>query len=107
MALVGEELASNATLDKVLCIRSGRRPIEPCTEGLANKGPSCGVVTTESGVNFCQEVPPLFLGDTSLKNSGSTFLIELSVMNFVGLRTLDNAAGLILILGKLLLIRVG
>ena len=107
MALVGEELASNATLDKVMCICSGRRPIKPCTKGLANKGPSCGVVTAESGVNLGQELSPLFLGNTSLKNSGSAFLIELSTRNLVGLRTLDDAAGLILVLRKLLLVKVG
>ena len=70
MALIGKELASDAKLDKVLCIRSGRQPIKPCTEGLANKGPSCGVVTAESGMDFSQELPPLFLGYTSLKDSG-------------------------------------
>ena len=107
MALVGEELASDAMLDKVMCICSGRRPIKPCTERLANKGPSCGMVTAESGMNFSQELPPLFLGDTSLKNSCSAFLIELSVMNLVGLRTPDNVAGLILVLRKLLPIKVG
>ena len=85
MAFVGEELASDATLDKVLCICSDRRPIKPCTEGLANKGPSCGVMTAEAGMNFRQELPPLFLGDTSLKNSGSAFLVELSVMDLLGL----------------------
>ena len=90
MALVGEKLASDAMLDKVLCVCSGRRPIKTCTEGLANKGPSCGVMTAEAGMNFRQELPPLFLGDTSLKNSGSAFLIDLSVVNLVGLRTLDN-----------------
>ena len=107
MALVGEELASDATFDKVLCICSGRQPVKTCMEGLANKGPSCGLVTAESGVNFSQELSPLFLGDTSLKNSGSSFLIELSVMNLVGLRTPDNAAGLILVLKKLLPVKVG
>ena len=107
MALVGEELASNAMLDKVMCIRSGRRPIEPCTEGLANKGPSCGVVPAETGMNFSQELPPLFLGDTSLKDSGSTFLVELSVVNLVGLRMPDNAAGLILVLREFFPIKVG
>ena len=85
MALVGEELASDATLDKVLCICVGRRPIKPCTKGLANKGPSCGMVTAESGMNFSQELPPLFLGYTSLKDSSGTFLVELSIMNLVGL----------------------
>ena len=58
MALVGEKLASDATLDKVLCICSGRRPIETCTEGLADKYPGCGVVPAETGVNFFQELPP-------------------------------------------------
>ena len=85
MALIGKELACNATLDKVLCIRSSRRPIKPYTEGLANKGPSCGVVTAESGMNFSQEFSPLFLGYTSLKDSGGAFLVDLSIMNLVGL----------------------
>ena len=107
MALVGEELASDATLDKVLCICSGRRPIETCTEGLTYKGPSCGVVTTETGMNFSQELPPLLLGDTSLKDSGSAFLVELSVMDLVGFRAPDNAVSLILILRELSPIKVG
>ena len=107
MALIGKEFASDTTLDKVMCIRSGRRPVKTCMEGLANKGPRCGMVPAETGMNLSQELLPLLLGDTSLKDSGSAFLIELSIMNLVGLRTLDNAAGLILILGKLLLIKVG
>ena len=75
MALVGEELASDAMLDKVLHICSGRPPIKPCTEGLDNKGPSYGVVSAETGMNLSQELPPLLLGDTPLKDSGSAFLI--------------------------------
>ena len=74
MALVGEKLASDATLDKVMCICSGRRLIESCTEGLAHKSPSRGVVTAETGMNFSQELPPLFLGDTSLEYSVALFL---------------------------------
>ena len=85
MALIGKELASGAMLDKVMCIRSGRRPIKPCTKGLATKGPSYDMVTAESGMNFSQELPPLFLGYTSLKDSGGAFLVELSIMNLVGL----------------------
>ena len=107
MALVGKELASDPTLDKVLCICSGHRPIKPCTECLANKGPSCGVVPAETGMNLSQELPPRLLGDTPLKDSGSAFLIELSIVNLVGLRMPDNAAGLILVLRKLLPIKVG
>ena len=94
-------------LDKVLCVCSGRRPIETCTEGLAYKGPSCGMVTTKTGMNFNQELLPFFLGDTCLKYSGSAFLVEFSVMNLVGFRAPDNAASLILILGELSLIKVG
>ena len=107
MAFVGEELASDAKLDQVLCICSGSWPVKTCTEGLANKGPSCGVVPAETGMNLSQELPPLILGDTSLKDSGSAFLIELYVVNLVGLRTPDNAAGLILILRKFLPVKVG
>ena len=85
MALVGKTLASDAMLDKVLCICSGRRQIKPCMEGLANKGPSCGMVAAESGMNFSQDLSPLFLGYTSLKDSGGAFLVEISIMNLVGL----------------------
>ena len=84
MALVGEKLASDETLDQVLCICSGRRPIETCTEGLAYKGPSCSVVTTESSMNFCQKLSSFFFGDAPLKDSGSTFLIKLSLVDLVG-----------------------
>ena len=77
MALIGEKLASHTTLDKVMCICSGRWPEETGTEGLAYKSPSRDVVTVKFGVNFGQELSPLFLGDTSLKNSGSAFLIKL------------------------------
>ena len=65
------------------------------------------MVTAESGMNFSQDLPPLFLGYTSLKDSGSAFLIELSIMNLVGLRAQDIVAGLILVLKKLLPIKVG
>ena len=95
--MVGEKLASDTTLDEVLCVCPGRRLVKSCTEGLVDKCPGCGVVPTEAGVNFCQELPPLLLGDTPLKDSGSAFLVELSFMNFIGLRTPDNAASLILI----------
>ena len=107
MALVGEELASNAALDEVLCVCPGRRPIKSCPEGLAEKCPGCSVVPTETGVNFCQELPPLLLGDTPLKDSGSAFLVELSFVNFIGLRTPDYAASLVLIFWELLPMKVG
>ena len=60
--MICKELATSATLDQVLCICPGRWPIESCTEGLAYKGLSCSVMTTESGMNFSQEVPPFLFG---------------------------------------------
>ena len=36
MTLIGEELATDTMLDNVLCVCSGRRPIETYTEGLAD-----------------------------------------------------------------------
>ena len=107
MALIGEELASDTMLDKVLCIRLGRRPIETCTGGLTYKGSSHSVVTTETGVNFGQELSSLFFGDTSLKYSSRAFLVELSIMDLVGFRAPDNAASLILILRELSPVKVG
>ena len=104
--MVGEKLASDTALDEVLCVCPGRRPVKSCTEGLADKCPGCGVVPTKTGVNFCQEFPPLLLGDTPLKDSGSAFLVELSFMNCIGLQTPDNAARLVLIFWELLPVKV-
>ena len=99
MTLIGEELATDAVLDKVLCVCSGRRPVETCTEGLAYKGPSCSVVAAKSSMNFCQKFPPFLFGDAPLKDSGSAFLIKLSLMDLVGFRSPHYAACLILVLG--------
>ena len=52
MALIGEELATNAMLDKVLCICPGCWPVKTCMEGLAYKCPSCSVVPAESEMDF-------------------------------------------------------
>ena len=100
--MIGEELASDTTLDQVLCICSGRRLEETCTEGLTYKSLGCGMVTAESGVNFCQKIPPFHFGDAPSKDSGSTFLIKLSLMDLVGFRTPHNAACLILVLREFL-----
>ena len=107
MAMVGEKLAFDAMLDEVLRVYSGRWTIETCTEGLAHKGPSCGVVPAKTGMNFSQELPPLFLRDTSLEYSGSAFLVEFSIVSLVGFRAPDNAASLILILREFSPVKVG
>ena len=77
--MISKELASDASLDQVLSICPGRRPIRSCMEGLAYKGPGCGVVPAESGMNFSQKISPFLFGDTPLKDSGCAFLIKLSV----------------------------
>ena len=51
-------MASDAALDEVMRICSGCRPIKPSAEGLANKGPSCGMVAAETSMNFSLELPP-------------------------------------------------
>ena len=107
MALICKELTTGATLDQVLCICPGRRPIKTCTEGLAYNGPGCGVVTAESSVNFYQKVPPFLFGDAPLKDSGSAFLIKLSLMDSVGFGSPHYAACLILVLGEFLPSEVG
>ena len=102
MALICKKLATDAMLDEVLCVCSGCWPVETCTEGLAYKGPSCGVVGAESSMNFSQELPPFLLRDTSLKYSGSAFLIKLSLVDLVGFRAPHNATCLILVLREFL-----
>ena len=94
MALIGKELASDATLDKVLCISSGRQPVETYMEGLAYKGPCCGMVAAESSMNLGQELLPFLFGDTSLKHSGSAFLVEFSFMDLIAFkhRTMRHAS---------------
>ena len=105
--MVCKELATDASLDQVLSVCSGRRPIKAHTESLAYKGPSCSVMATESGMNFSQQIPPFLFGDTSLKDSGSAFLIKLSLVDFIGFRSPHYAACLILALWEFLPSKVG
>ena len=100
--MISKELATDTSLDQVLSICPGRWPIKSGTKGLAYKGPGCGVVPAESGVNFSQKVPPFLFGDAPLKDSGCAFLIKLSLMDFVGIRSPHYAAGLVLVLEKFL-----
>ena len=102
MALICKKLATDAMLDEVLCICSVCRPVETCTKGLAYKGPSCGVVAAEFGMNFGQELPPFLFGDASLEHSSRAFLIKLSLVDLVGFRAPHNATCLILVLREFL-----
>ena len=105
--MVCKELATGASLDQVLSVCPGRRPIKACMEGLAYKGPGCSVMTAESGMDFRQEIPPLLFGDAPLKDSGSAFLIKLSLMDSIGFRSPHYAAGLVLVLREFLPSKVG
>ena len=96
--MICKELATGITLDQVLCVCPGRRPIKTCTEGLAYKGPGCGVVAAESSMDFCQKLPPFLFGDAPLKDCGSAFFIQLSLVDPVGFRSLHYAAGLVWVL---------
>ena len=98
MALVCKKLATDATLDEVMCVCSGRRPIEACTEGLAYKVPGRRVVPAESGMNFSQKLSSFLFGDAPLKYSGSAFLIKLSLVDLVGFRPPHNATCLVWVL---------
>ena len=100
--MICKELATGAALDQVMCICLGCWPIESCTEGLAYKSRGCGVVTAESGVNLCQKIPPFLFGDAPLKDSGSAFLIKLSLMDLVGFRPLHNAMCVIWVIREFL-----
>ena len=102
MALICKKLATDASLNEILCVCSGRRPVKTCTEGLAYKGPSCGVVAAKSSMNFCQKLPSFLFGDAPLKDSGSAFLIKLSLVDLVGFRPPHNATCLVWVLREFL-----
>ena len=99
VALVCKKLATNTMLNQMLCINPGRRPIKTCMEGLTYKGPGCCMVVAESGMDFCQQLPPFLFGDAPLKDSGCAFLIKLSLVDLVGFRPPHNAARLVWVLG--------
>ena len=64
-------------------------------------------MTAESGMDFSQEIPPLLFRDAPLKDSGSAFLIKLSLVDSVGFGSPHYAACLILVLGEFLPSKVG
>jgi len=107
MALVSEKLASNIALHEVLCICQGCGRNETCAEGFTYKGPGCGMIAAKTSVYFIQQLSSLVFGDTSLKDPGSTFLVQFSFMNLVGFRTSNDVTGLSLILGELIPSEVG
>ena len=107
MALVCKKLATDATLNEVLCVCSGRRPVKTCTKGLAYKGLSCGVVAAKSSTNLCQKLSSFLFGDAPLKDSGSAFLIKFSLMDFIGFRSPHYTACLVLVLWEFLPSKVG
>ena len=100
--MICKKLAADAMLDEVLCVCLGCRPVKTCTEGLAYKSPGCGMVAAESGVNFCQKLPPFLFGDAPLKYSGSDFLIKLFLVDLIGFGSPHYAASLILVFGEFL-----
>ena len=100
--MVCKKLATDTTLNEVLCVCSGHRLVKTYTEGLAYKGQSCGVVAAESSMNFCQKLPPILFGDAPLKYSGSAFLIKLSLVDLVGFRPPHNATCLVWVIREFL-----
>ena len=63
------------------------------------------MVSTQSGMDFSQELPPFLFGDAPLEHSGRTFLVEFPFVDFVSFRMPNDAASFILVFGELLLFR--
>jgi hypothetical protein len=99
VTLICKELASNAMLDQCLGIGASGGPEEPGSEGLADQGPSCSVVTAHASVNLSQELFPLLFGYTSLEDAGSAFLVQFALVDFVGFRSSNDASCLSLVIG--------
>ena len=65
------------------------------------------MMAAQTTMYFHQELSSLLFRDAPLENSGSALLVQFTLMNFVGFKTLNYVTGLILIIRKLLPIKVG
>ena len=106
MALLGEKLTAHAALDKGLSICSNRGTEKPCPECLAYEGSSCGVMTAQTSMYFCQELPSLLFRDTPLEDSGSAHFVQFTLMHFEGFSAPNYASSFILIVRTLPPIKV-
>jgi hypothetical protein len=64
----GEKLTSVTTVDQLLCIGHGRRPVETCSESFADQGPRGGVIAASTTVNFMEQLDTCVPSDTLHQN---------------------------------------
>jgi hypothetical protein len=60
----GKKLTSVTTVDQLLCISHGRRPVETYSESFADQGPRGGVIAASTTMNFMDQLNTSFLSDT-------------------------------------------
>ena len=101
MALVSENLTSNAFLKKCSGVYSGRWPRKSGLEGLAYQGPSCGVMAAHAGVDFHKDLSSFFLRYTSLVDAHDALLVEFAFIELISLGSSNDPSCFNLVLGKL------
>jgi hypothetical protein len=89
-------------LDQGARVCAGRGPEVHCSEGFADQGPSCCVVTAHAGMYLGEKLLPLLFGDAPLKDPRSAPFIELALMDLVCFRAPDYASCLRLIIREFL-----
>jgi hypothetical protein len=85
MAFIGENLAAGASLNQGYRVFLGGRPVKFGSKGLADQGPSCGVMAAHAGVNLCKELASFLLGYTPLEDAGDAPFVQLAFMDPIGL----------------------
>jgi hypothetical protein len=79
MRLRGEPLTCIATLDDVLGVVEGRKPVEPRSKSLGNEGSTAGMMPACSFMNILKKGDPVLGCYASLENPYGAALVELSV----------------------------
>jgi hypothetical protein len=68
MRLHGESLTCIATLDDVLGVVEGRKPVEPRSKSLGDKGPIAGMMPAGSFMNILKKSDSVLGGYAPLEN---------------------------------------
>jgi hypothetical protein len=90
MRLCGEPLTCIATLDDVLSVVEGRKPVEPRSKSLGDEGSTAGMMPAGSFMDILKKGDPVFRCYASLENPCGAVLVELSVDYREGLGTLHD-----------------
>jgi hypothetical protein len=81
MYTLGEKLTSVATVDQLLCIGHGGRPVETYSESFADQGPRGGVIAASTTVDFMQQLNTYFLSNTLHQNFNLCIFVHQDIVD--------------------------